>query len=383
MLRHVAEEMPTTLVTFFDESGEAAISALERRFDGRVEVVAVPAPKPYEWWRLLLGLFSSLPIYFWSNRSRGFTEAVRRICEMRRPTVGLAVCTFMYPYLEDRGEIPLRIVDTHNIDSDLMARYLPYTRGRLKRSYGRITVKKLDFLERKVFEDANRVWVCSREEMQLLEKRSLGRSVVVVPNGVDTDYFMAGKVEVHRGRLLFFGKLNYFPNVDALTFLVDDILPRLEAMGVPFHVKVVGAGAADQAREICGRSASVDLVGRVEDIRPWLAGSELVVVPLRMGSGTRLKILEAMAAGRPVLSTPVGAEGIVADRGSEILEADTAETFAEGIASVLQSPSIGDEIGRRGREAVRRRYDWRVIGEVLKKELRGAKSKPGPELETP
>ena len=365
VLKFIVEEMPTTLVVFSDAKTEEAGKGLAERFDGRLRIRTVDPPKPYAWWRLALGVASRHPIQYWNNRTRAFQAAVAEVCQRHRPALGMAVCAFMYPYLRAHPEIPCRIIDTHNVDSDLMRRYRPYMTGRLKRLYAGFTERKLAGLENWTFREADQVWVCSDDEAELLHSRDPRVPVSVIPNGVDVEHFSGAGGEIRRGQLLFFGKLDYFPNTDALDFLVNGVLPLLKAREVDYSVKVVGAGSSAAVEEICTSDPDVELVGRVEDVRPWLAQSELVLVPLRMGSGTRLKVLEAMAAGRPVLTTPIGAEGIRAQRGEDILEAESAEDFAGQIVTVLQDPEFGDAVGARGREAVKRRYDWTAVGRQI------------------
>lgn len=369
VMREVARCMPVTIVVFEDEDSAAARASFRDALRGEheVNVVGVARPRQYSLRRLVLGLLSRQPIQVWNNWSGDFTRALSEVVDRERPSIGIAMTTFLYPYLEQCGKMEHRVIDTHNVDSELMARYIPHIRNPLKRWYARATAKKLEALERRAFARADRVWVCSTDEQEFLRQRDSATPLRVIPNGVNVEHFASSGDSVVRGRLLFFGKLNYFPNTDGLRFLIDQVLPRVS--GVSFEVKIIGTGATPEVAKLCSRSPAVELVGRVEDIRSWLATAELVIVPLRMGSGTRLKVLEALAAGRPVLSTTVGAEGIVAESGEQILIADEPERFAEQIIRVLRNPEFGDRIGKNGEEAVRRQYDWRAIGQLLRHDL--------------
>lgn len=366
VIREVAARLDTTLIVFHPADGADAVRAYRAATGGTLDVVTVPPTQPYTPLRLILGLVTRTPVHAWNMRSPEFDRALSAVLAARHHDVGIAVYALMFPYFE---RIPVRlrtIIDTHNIDSALMRRYLPHIASRARRLYARVTARNLEHLEDSVMPRADVVWVCSDDERRQLAARNPATRVEVIPNGVDTEAMMPrGTVRPAAGRLLFFGKLNYFPNTDGLRFFLSGVLPliRREEAGAELHV--VGRGAEGEVTELCRGVPGVTLVGAVDDVRPALYAAEVVVVPLRVGGGTRLKILEGLAAGRAVVSTTIGAEGLDLRAGEEILIADSAADFASSVLQLLRDADLRVRIGTAGQRAVREKYDWRAIGDQL------------------
>jgi len=163
---------------------------------------------------------------------------------------------------------------------------------------------------------------------------------------------------------VFTGAMDWLPNVDGARFFASQVLPRLRQRVPRVRMLVVGRGPSlSLERELAG--TGVELTGAVDDVRPYLARAGLVVVPLRIGGGTRLKILEAWAMGRPVLSTTIGAEGLPARDGDGIAIADDPEAFAARAAELLGDPTMGTRLGRRGREIAEVHFAWEAVGAAL------------------
>jgi glycosyltransferase involved in cell wall biosynthesis len=164
--------------------------------------------------------------------------------------------------------------------------------------------------------------------------------------------------------LIFVGHLRYPPNIDAVRFLAHHILPALRARIPEARLTVVGDGAPGVLGEFRGRD-DIDLVGRVPSPLPYYQDAHVAVVPLRAGGGTRLKILEAMALGRPVVSTPLGCEGLAVEHGKHLLIASDAEDFAAAVARLLTDRALATRLILVARALVERDYDWTAIAERL------------------
>jgi glycosyltransferase involved in cell wall biosynthesis len=202
-----------------------------------------------------------------------------------------------------------------------------------------------------------------------LRRLAPGRRIDVIPNGVDVDYFDAPSARAQAPRttgpraqtLVFTGTLWYHPNKDGLQYFLNDIWPLIRERRPDVRFWIVGAGPVPAMLEEESLPEGVEVFASVEDVRPFLAASDVAVVPLRLGSGTRLKILEALAAHRPVVSTALGAEGLDLKPGRDLVIADSAAAFADAVLALLERPDEAGQLATHGREAVRRVYSWSAI----------------------
>ncbi len=187
--------------------------------------------------------------------------------------------------------------------------------------------------------------------------------VHVIPTGVDTTYFAPQARQSQRGAVLFTGTMNYPPNVDAACHFAGEILPlvKREAPHATFHV--VGTNPTDRVARLA--SDSVVVYGRVPDMRPHFANAEVVVAPIRAGGGTKLKLLEAGAAGKAIVSTSFGVEGLPFKPDRDLLVADSPAGFAAAVVRLLDDPARRAELGAHAR-AVACRYDWQAIGNAFR-----------------
>jgi glycosyltransferase involved in cell wall biosynthesis len=194
----------------------------------------------------------------------------------------------------------------------------------------------------------------------------LGASTVhVVPNGVDTTYFTPQTTPVADGSLLFTGRMNYPPNIDAACFFTREILPIVRAVAPHVRFHIVGADPTPEVRAFA--SDAVIVHGRVADVRPFVATSAVVVVPIRSGGGTRLKVLEAAASGKAIVSTRLGISGL--DFGADdVLIADDLPEFASDVLMLLGNPLMREALAGRAR-AVACRYEWSASGERFRRIL--------------
>src|SRR5215471_15196951 len=184
-----------------------------------------------------------------------------------------------------------------------------------------------------------------------------GTAVSVVRNGVDLTQFTPDSCPEDPHLIVFTGAMDWLPNVDGATFLVREILPRIRKRDPDAHLLVVGSNPTELlVRTLAG--PSVRFTRSVEDVRPYLRQARLVVVPLRIGGGTRLKILEAWALGKPVVSTTIGAEGLPIQDGTNIALADSAEAFAQRVIELLKDTPAAGQLGIAGRRVVEELFGW-------------------------
>ena len=194
---------------------------------------------------------------------------------------------------------------------------------------------------------------------------------VVIPNGVDTTYFVSGEQDDNQpsNTVLFTGTMNYSPNTEAMLYFVDEIWPLIQERMPAALLQIVGHSPPPEIVKLA-RLPNVAVLGSVPDVRPYLAAAQVVVAPLRIGGGTRLKILEAMAMARAVVSTSLACEGLDVQHGRHLLVADTPLTFAESVCELLSNASRRAAMGKEGRQLVQESYDWQSLGLRMEDALR-------------
>ena len=260
---------------------------------------------------------------------------------------------------------PVILADWHNVESEILHRYSQVNPSPPRRAYAWRTANLLERAETRLLAACDVHTVTSERERDRLQARNAAAHIHVIPNGVDVRYFASREPDpgVPRTSLLFAGSMDYSANVDAVVWFVNNMWPALRTQHAALSFAIVGRDPTPEVRALAGDSVSV--TGTVPDVRPYYAGALAAVVPLRFGSGTRLKILEAMAAGIPVISTRLGAEGLDLEDGTHLLIADSASEMIAAVTRLAASPDLWHRLSRFGRELVERSYDWRAVTENL------------------
>lgn len=208
-----------------------------------------------------------------------------------------------------------------------------------------------------------RVTVSSAEDRATLGSMDPRLRVVVMPLGIDVSSF-AGRPDDDRdqNRIIFHGVMSYAPNVTAVEFLAERVLPRVRAVRPPAHVAIVGRDPSADVRALAGHG--VEVTGAVDDIRPWLAGSRVFVCPMRSATGAKTKVLEAMAAGLPCVVTPLAARGIGATAGEHLIQASSEQEFADEIVRILDDDELTARLGAAARAFVEAEHDWGSVARL-------------------
>lgn len=261
---------------------------------------------------------------------------------------------------------PTLVVGSHNIDYDLARQYS--RAGSLpRRVYAGANWRKLRREELAAYRDADGVSLCSEADQRRLLDEVPGIRSLVIPNAADVEYYHPSATEPSPDgpTVVFFGLLSYFPNVDAVTHFVQDIWPRIAEAHPDARLKIIGAQAPPSLLAL--RQKGIEVTGFVSDLRPHLASATAVVVPLRFGGGTRLKIVEAMAMGAAIVSTSLGAEGIEAVPGRDLLIEDEPVAFAKAVNDVLAAPALAARLGQSARQLAVEKYAWSSAATSLEK----------------
>jgi polysaccharide biosynthesis protein PslH len=213
------------------------------------------------------------------------------------------------------------------------------------------------------YRDADGVYLCSTaDERRLLDQLPRARTAVI-PNAADVEYYQPRPPPPDDRTVVYFGHLSTVPNVDAVMHFVKDIWPRILGANPEARCKIIGGRPPPSLVALAG--PRVELTGFVSDLRPHLAAAAAVVVPLRLGGGTRLKIVEAMAMGKAIVSTTLGAEGIEAVAGRDLLIEDQPVAFAEAVNRLLGEPGLAARLGQSARRLAVERYSWSGAARAL------------------
>jgi len=258
-----------------------------------------------------------------------------------------------------------RVLDLFDVHSVVARRALEQGRASDREALAREAERSLSF-ERRAVQGCDACLTVSDEDRSAALTLLGAEHVHVVPNGVDTSFFTLSSTPPEPGAILFTGRMSYTPNADAACYFAEEILPLVRREVSHARLHVVGAGPP--ARVSALASEAVVVYGRVDDVRRHQWNAEVVVVPVREGGGTRLKVLEAAACGKGIVSTRLGVEGLAFRAGDDLLVADSATEFAAAVVELLRDPDRRSQLGLRAR-AVASRYDWSGIGESFRRIL--------------
>jgi glycosyltransferase involved in cell wall biosynthesis len=259
-------------------------------------------------------------------------------------------------------------LNKHDLTYEILARYLETERNWAKKIYGRLEYRKIRRMELRECKRAKVVLACSARDKQLIQSHCPEANVCILPNVVDTDDY-SPVPDQQNNLILFVGSLDWLPNRDAVEYFITQVFPDLRQMHPEVRFAVAGRLPPPWFRERLGRMKGVELHADVPDVRVLIAQAAVCIVPLRIGGGTRLKILEAAAMAKPTVSTRLGAEGLDFVEGQEILLEDEPSKFARAVSGLLKDPSRRREIGRAARLRVEKQYGVAALRDAWRQVL--------------
>ncbi|MFH1486108.1 MAG: glycosyltransferase [Chloroflexota bacterium] len=365
LIKGLAASHEVHLLTFAEGGASLALPGQLKELCSSVQVVA--APKRSLLKRLASLLCSPYPDMASRLVSLEFASKLRDALRLLAPEAiqveGLEMARY-YLDMPPSAESPAVVLDEHNAEYVLQKRAFEVERRMLPRwfaaLYSLIQWQKLERYERIACRRATAVITVSDEDRQALLRMNPGLDATVVPNGVDTTYFLPWPAKRREGStLLFTGTMDFRPNVDAAVWFVDEVFPLVRRDVPQARLLIVGGSPTRKVKAL--GSASVEVTGFVEDVRPYMAEAAVYVIPIRIGGGVRFKALEAMASGLPVVSTTMGVEGISVRVGDDLLLADDASSFASAVVRLLRDPELGQQMASRARRLIEQQYDWNAI----------------------
>ena len=309
-------------------------------------------------------LFSDLPYAVQKYQSLEMQEYIERLdCS---GNYDIIICDFLIPSVNIKKKLATpSVLFQHNVESLIWKRRYDNAKG-IKRVYLYNQRKRMEQYEQKGCMLFDGVATVSVNDSDIL-KEEFGLTNIIgdVPTGVDTSYFKPIEAVKRRGSIVFSGSMDWDPNEDAVLYFVKEIYPLIKKKAPYASFTVVGRNPSQRLKSLNKLDSSINITGTVEDVRPYLTESEVYVVPLRIGGGTRIKIFEAMAMALPVVSTSIGAEGLSVKNGENILLSDQPEEFADNVIKLLQDQKNREEIGEKALTLIQKRFSWGAVTEVF------------------
>ncbi len=370
LLKNLATRHEVSLLCFGSHADEPGVAMLRQICQ---DVHVVPAPVRSKTARLWSIASTSLPDLVLRLSSRGFADVLVRLLGQREFDLvqieGLEMARHWQMAAESTAEVrnPLVVLDEHNAEYVLQQRACWTDSRRPSKWHGAlysfIQWQKLRRYEAGFCRKVDGVVAVSEADRRALQSIAGPLRTVVIPNGVDVEYFVPPKdlgPSRQQATMVFVGTMDFRPNVDAVVWFCDEILPRVQRSVADASLSIVGNNPKGEVRTLARRQGVV-VTGFVEDVRPLVRAASAYVVPLRYGGGSRFKVVEAMAMGAPVVTTTLGCEGIAVAPGRDVLVADSPEEFAAATIRLLRDADLGKGMGERAREVAETLYDWRRI----------------------
>jgi sugar transferase (PEP-CTERM/EpsH1 system associated) len=251
------------------------------------------------------------------------------------------------------------VYDAHNLDHRLWQRFVRHTQNPFKRLAGRREIGKLEWIQRRIAGEAEKIVTLSPEDQVEYQRLAPEADVSVVPNGADLEYYAPRPDEPEPGSIIYTGRMNWPPNVDAATYFAREIFPLVREREKQARFYIVGYEPPRSVRELEGEGVIV--TGTVPDVRDYLARAMVFVAPIRIGAGTKHKILHALSMKKPLVVTPIAAEGMGLIHNETALVAETPRAFADSVVRLFHDPELYERLIRNGRRFVEEHHDWSAI----------------------
>jgi glycosyltransferase involved in cell wall biosynthesis len=308
--------------------------------------------------QLLRNLFSTLPLSLARYRSDEMRRTIERL--LNRERFDSMVCDFLSA-APNIPNLDRAVLFQHNVETVIWRR-LASQGSLLKRTYFGLQADRMLRYESDACRRAGRVIAVSPDDARLLTEMGGAANVAAIPTGVDISYFASPSDRVPpTADLVFVGSMDWMPNIDGVRWFLERILPLIHGKRPATTVAIVGRKPSSEFVAAAKKDSRIRVTGTLPDIRPWLWGSSVSIVPLRIGGGTRLKIYEAMAARVPVVSTAVGAEGLDIHPPHDIRIADTPEDFAAQCLELLEDPATSLKIVDAAWKMVASEFSWEQV----------------------
>jgi len=317
------------------------------------------------YFELIANLVSTLPYFMKKYQSRRMRGEIQRL--LQNDEFDVVVCDFLQASVNvpEKVSIPI-VLFQHNVEAMIWKRHYEIQINPVKKAYLYFQWRKAWRYERNACLRFDMVIAVSKADEEQM-RQDYGLSFTAsVPTGVDVDYFRSrGQTIAEDHGLVFTGSMDWLPNEDAMQYFIRDILPLVRKVVPDVSLTIVGRNPYDSLVALAEHDKNILVTGRVDDVRPYIEQAKVYIVPIRIGGGTRLKIYEAMAMEKPVVSTTIGSEGLPVSHGKEILIADTAADFAAAVVRALNDAAFARQLGAEAARLVRQDFGWRGVADLF------------------
>ena len=364
LARVLAQRAGVALLAFADR--KQSPDELKDTYD---QVITVPRDAAYTFAKVLRGLLGPTPLPVLNYTTESMKRDLQRLLGRQDFDIVQMESIHLMDYLtiiRAARNYPVLVCDWHNIESELMRRYSEREPSRFRRGYAVKTARLMREFEKRALREFDAHIVVSERDAERLRELNPDARIFVIENGVDTAFYSDAGVgdESPARRIVFVGSMDYHANIEGAVNFAREVWPRLRERRPELVFTIVGKDPTPEVRDLA-QIPGIEVTGTVDDVRPFYREAIAAVVPLNVGGGSRLKILEAMAAGVPVVSTTLGAEGLEVQHDENILIADTNEQLLEAIISLVTIKARHNHLVVAGRALVSRRYNWSSLGASL------------------
>ena len=373
-----AEGHALTLLSFAERHDLAEADHALRKTCADVQFVPLPdaaRSDALNYGNRLRAFLSVLPYGVWRYRSEYMTAAIREA--IAQASFDLLICDDVYLVKNLPKPVPVPVLlNKHDITHVILRRYLTHELNPAKLAYGWTEYEKLRNWEAWASSNVAAVLACSEHDRVAIEALCPKAQVAVVPNSIDVGNCVPKSADDGK-TILFAGAMDWYPNQDAVSFFISKILPKLQELVPDSRFRIAGRCPPEGFRARFAGVPSVEFTGTVPDMRPEITKAAVCVVPLRIGSGTRMKILEAAAMAKAIVSTRIGAEGLDFMDDKEIILADGPEEFARAIADLLTDPARRRAMSLAARRRVEVQYGMPALRSAIREALAQWTAEPG------
>jgi polysaccharide biosynthesis protein PslH len=337
------------------------------KFCKEVHIIDIKSfTRGYYYWLALKSIFTSDPLTVNLFKSEEMHNLIKYLSNRIKFDIAHYDTISLVEYIDDTGNIP-KYLTHHGVESFMIRRRVNNESSYLKKLYLIVEAYKLRRYEKINCFKFNLNIMVSEDDKNMLKEISPTSRIEVVENGVDVDFFLPKNNHENTNRLIFAGRLDQYSNMDAVLHFCMNIWPLIKKRIPEIRFSIIGNNPPQKLFEIAKNDDKIEILGYVDDVRPFFEKATISVCPIRDGGGTRIKILDAMAMGMPIVSTTIGCEGIDVIHGENILIANTTKEFIDNVEILTCDRILREKISKYARRTVEAKYSWSIIGNKLNK----------------